>query len=153
MIKLSEMMRYMLYECNERRVPLNKEVNYIQNYLDLEKLRQAGNADITLKVEGHITDQTIAPLIFIPFLENSFKHGARNIVHKIHISISLKVEQGFLYFMVKNPVADHPSAKDHTGIGLKNAARRLELLYGNNYSLDTLVKDNTYITSLKIPVW
>src|SRR6187397_2172035 len=65
-IKLSEMMRYMLYECNERRVPLQKEVNYIQNYLALEALRQSGQADIQFKVEGQLTDQTIAPLLFIP---------------------------------------------------------------------------------------
>ena len=65
----------MLYECNERRVPLEKEVNYIQNYLDLEALRQSNLVDIDFKVKGNVTNQKIAPLVFIPFLENAFKHG------------------------------------------------------------------------------
>ncbi|MBP6794812.1 MAG: histidine kinase, partial [Saprospiraceae bacterium] len=77
-VKLSEMMRYMLYECNERRVPLEKEVNYIQNYLDLEALRQSNLVDIDFKVKGNVTNQKIAPLVFIPFLENAFKHGVNH---------------------------------------------------------------------------
>ena len=66
-IKLSEMMRYMLYDCNEKRVPLSKEVKYIKNYLDLEGLRQGKNVTINFETEGSITDQKIAPLLFIPF--------------------------------------------------------------------------------------
>ena len=90
-IKLSEMMRYMLYESNERRVPLQKEVNYIQNYLALEALRQSGHADIRFNVEGQITDQTIAPLIFIPFLENSFKHGLNPQISDGYVHVTMKV--------------------------------------------------------------
>ena len=74
------MMRYMLYECNEKRVPLSKEVNYIQNYLDLEALRQGKEVEINFDVYGEVTNQTIAPLMFIPFLENSFKKSATHLI-------------------------------------------------------------------------
>ena len=67
-------MRYMLYECNEKEVPLSKEINYMQNYLELEKLRHGNKMLIDLKINGEIEDQKIAPLMLIPFIENSFKH-------------------------------------------------------------------------------
>ncbi|HJW29963.1 MAG TPA: sensor histidine kinase, partial [Saprospiraceae bacterium] len=101
-IKLSEMMRYMLYECNERRVPLQKEVNYIENYLALEALRQASEADIQFKVEGQITDQTIAPLIFIPFLENSFKHGLHHQINEGYVHVTMKVLDNKLLLRILN---------------------------------------------------
>jgi two-component system LytT family sensor kinase len=74
-LKLAEIMRYMLYECNERRVHLSKEIHYLYNYLDLERLRQPKEADIRFVVEGHVSEQLVAPLMFVPFVENSFKHG------------------------------------------------------------------------------
>jgi len=78
-LKLSEMMRYMLYECNEKRVPLKKEVNYIKNYLDLEALRQGKSVRIDFEVNGTVSDQKVAPLMFIPFLENSFNNVKRRL--------------------------------------------------------------------------
>lgn len=154
-IKLSEMMRYMLYECNERRVPLIKEVNYIQNYLDLEKLRQAGNAEITLRVEGQITDQTIAPLIFIPFLENSFKHGINHQLGDGYVHVIMKVLENKLLLRILNSKPNHkpvPSEKPSGGIGLANVRRRLNLLYPNQYRLDISdsAKEHTVELSLDL---
>lgn len=152
-IKLSEMMRYMLYESNERRVPLQKEVNYIQNYLALEALRQSGHADIRFNVEGQITDQTIAPLIFIPFLENSFKHGLNHQISDGYVHVTMKVLDNKLLLRILNskpaqlPV---PSEKTRGGIGLANVQRRLNLLYPNQYKLDIEDSDKEHIVELSL---
>ena len=152
-IKLSEMMRYMLYECNERRVPLYKEVNYIQNYLDLEKLRQSGQSDIQFKVEGQVTDQSIAPLIFIPFLENSFKHGLNHQLGDGYVHVIMKVLDNKLLLRILNskPLqAPVPSDRSNGGIGLANVQRRLNLLYPNQYKLDILDSDKEHIVELSL---
>ena len=150
-LKLSALMSYMLYESNTAKVSLSKEISYLQNYLDLEKLRFGLRLIVSFEIEGQIEDVNIPPMILILFVENSFKHGVKNNVNKINIDISLRVEEGFLFFRIKNPVGDKTS-KGNTGIGLKNARRRLELLYGNSYQLDCAEKEDEFIVSLKIPV-
>ena len=147
-IKLSEMMRYMLYECNERRVPLRKEVQYIRNYLDLESLRQGQNVEITFEVAGEIDEQQIAPLIFTPFLENGFKHGLNNQMSEGYMRINLDVERTKVHLTIENskpptkPVKN-PS-KPSGGIGLVNVRRRLNLIYPNRYSLRTKDEPDHY---------
>ena len=143
----------MLYECNERRVPLQKEVNYIQNYLDLETLRQSGQSDIQFKVEGQVTDQTIAPLIFIPFLENSFKHGLNHQLGDGYVHVIMKVLDNKLLLRIlnskptKSPI---PADRQSGGIGLANVERRLNLLYPNQYKLDILGSDTEHIVELSL---
>jgi two-component system LytT family sensor kinase len=152
-IKLSEMMRYMLYESNERRVPLQKEVNYIQNYLALEALRQSGQADIVFNVEGQITDQTIAPLIFIPFLENSFKHGLNHQISEGYVHVTMKVLDNKLLLRIVNSKpaqAPLPTEKNSGGIGLANVERRLNLLYPTQYKLDIEDNDKEHIVELSL---
>jgi sensor histidine kinase YesM len=152
-IKLSEMMRYMLYECNERRVPLQKEVNYIQNYLALEALRQSGQADIQFKVEGQVTDQTIAPLIFIPFLENSFKHGLNHQISEGYVKVVMKVfENKLLLRILNSKPAQARKSPDKTsgGIGLENVQRRLNLLYPSQYKLDIEDNEKEHIVELSL---
>jgi two-component system, LytTR family, sensor kinase len=151
-LKLSALMSYMLYESNTAKVSLNKEITYLQNYLDLEKLRFGQRLSVPFEIEGQIEDVSIPPMMLILFVENSFKHGVKNNVQQINIDISLKVEGAFLYFRVKNPISENRS-KENTGIGLKNAIRRLDLLYGENHQLDLIEKDNEFIVSLKMPVW
>lgn len=152
-IKLSEMMRYMLYESNERRVPLQKEVNYIQNYLALEGLRQSGHADIRFNVEGTITNQTIAPLIFIPFLENSFKHGLNHQLSDGYVHVTMKVLENRLLMRITNSkpaVTPVPVDKSSGGIGLANVKQRLNLLYPHQYKLDIEDNDREHIVELSI---
>ena len=150
-LKLSALMSYMLYESNTPKVSLSKEITYLQNYLDLEKLRFGQRLVVTFEIDGQIEEVSIPPMILILFLENSFKHGVKNNLNKIRIDISLKIREGFLFFEVKNPVEENRSTENR-GIGLKNAKRRLELLYGNNYRLDLLEKEHEFIVSLKMPV-
>src|SRR5580704_8757361 len=102
-------MSYMLYESNAALVSLNKEISYLQNYLDLEKLRFGQRLIVTFEMEGPIEEVAIPPMILILFLENSFKHGVKNNLNKIRIDISLKVATGFLFFTVKNPVEENTS--------------------------------------------
>ena len=151
-LKLSDLMSYMLYETGAPKIPINKEITCLQNYLDLEKLRFGQRLSISFEIEGQIEDACIPPLVLIFFVENSFKHGVRNIVDKIKIDIQLKVESDFLFFQVKNPVSEKNALLTNTGIGLKNVKRRLELLYGDNFNLETEKKEKEYIASLKIPV-
>jgi sensor histidine kinase YesM len=151
-LKLSDLMSYMLYESNTPKVSLSKEIIYLQNYLDLEQLRFGQRLAVSFNVGGETEELSIPPMILILFLENSFKHGVKNNLNKIKIEIALTVEQGILFFQVKNPVPENNIPAVKTGIGLKNVKRRLDLLYGNNYTLDLSEHEKEYIVSLKIPV-
>jgi sensor histidine kinase YesM len=154
-IKLSEMMRYMLYECNEKEVPLRKEINYLQNYLDLERLRQGRNVEISFRQEGDVSDQQIVPLLFIPFLENSFKHGLNAQITEGFVRIELKVDDRNVDFRIENsksnalplrPNANRPSG----GIGLQNVRRRLELLYPKRHQFTISQTPESFAVRLQL---
>ena len=152
-IKLSEMMRYMLYECNEKRVPLVKEVNYLRNYLDLEQLRQSDKISINFTVEGDIGNQEIAPLLFIPFLENSFKHGLNTQIREGFVDIRMKVADQDVEFYIENSKGEmviQPTGRPSGGIGLENVRRRLNILYPDRYNLRVSDNPNTYSVYLTI---
>ena len=152
-LKLSEMMRYMLYECNERQVSLQKEVNYVKNYLELEKLRQGNKFKIDFEFVGEIHQQKIAPLMFIPFLENSFKHGVNNQLKEGYVDMKLHVKDLQVEVDIENskaPALPSSSGKKSGGIGLVNVKRRLELLYPKKYELTIKNNPNTYHINLKL---
>ncbi len=154
-IKLSEMMRYMLYECNEKKVLLRKEVHYLKNYIDLEQLRQGKNVDVNFTVRGHITDQKVAPLLFITFLENSFKHGLNNQLDHGFVNIEITVDGKDLHFFIENskPASiDQPRNPNRRsgGIGLVNVHRRLNLLYPQRYEMRIDDTPNTYAVDLSL---
>ena len=153
-LMLSEMMRYMLYECNEPEVSLSKEVNYIENYLNLEKLRVAKNSNIKFEVEGKIDNQTVAPLLFIPFIENSFKHGMSNQIKDAFIAIKMQVNEENIIFTVKNskpPTLPMSNSKSKSGgIGLVNVKRRLDLLYPKKNELTIIDNIDEYEICLEI---
>lgn len=152
-LKLSEMMRYMLYECNEKRVLLSKEVNYLQNYIDLERIRQGKNIQIALQIEGNLEDLSIAPLIFIPFLENSFKHGLSSTIRgEGYVRIQLQVKERHLRFHIENSKPHKIPMRDPNrpsgGIGLVNVHRRLNLLYPERYQLK--IDDTPHVYSVEL---
>jgi hypothetical protein len=152
-LKLSEMMRYMLYDCNEKLVPLSREVSYISNYLELEKLRQAKSMDVRFDVKGSISDQKIAPLMFIPFIENCFKHGMGHQVEKGFVYIDLEVIDNFLNLRIENNKPISLPKQTHArsgGIGLVNVRRRLDLLYSGNYTLNIEDSPDSYCVYLKL---
>jgi sensor histidine kinase YesM len=153
-LKLSEIMRYMLYECNEKRVLLSREIQYINNYLDLERLRQPVGAAITFEVEGIVSDQTVAPLLFVPFLENSFKHGLNHTVNGGgFVKLGLLAGPDELLFTIENSKADiYPGGQSSRsgGIGLANVRQRLEMLYPGQHELSIENAPDRYIVSLRL---
>lgn len=152
-LMLSEMMRYMLYECNVERVLLQKEINYIKNYLELEKIRLGENFDIDFQVEGEANELKIAPLMFIPFIENSFKHGMNNLLTNGFVHIKLKIEDGEVNMKITNTKGAKvsiPSEKQSGGIGLINIKRRLKLIYPNRHKISFEETDDEYAVLLNI---
>lgn len=132
-LKLSEIMRYMLYESNENKVPLLEEIRYLKNYIELQKLRFKDKAYINFEVDEDMQDQKITPLILISFVENAFKHGVATDKEN-PITIVLNVSSNKLFFQVINK--RNNQNKDETGgIGLQNVKRRLDLLYKGQYRL------------------
>ena len=150
-IKLSELMRYMLYESENAQIPLEKELSYLKNYIELQKVRFEEDVEINLKTEGEATTQIIEPMLMIPFVENAFKHGVGMVLNPI-IDIFLKTTEKELFFTVKNKIAPETrEGKDSSsGIGLKNVNRRLELLYPNAHHLEILNEDGWFIVNLHL---
>jgi two-component system LytT family sensor kinase len=147
-LKLSEIMRYMLYECNDNKVDLSKELQYLQNYIDLQKIRFSDKAYIDYKVEGKILNQQIVPLLLIAFIENAFKHGVAN-DPLTPIRLLIDVDEEHLHFYIQNK--KHNNNRDPAGgIGLNNVRRRLNLLYPNKYNLDINDETDTYTVELSL---
>ena len=150
--KLSQMMRYMIYESNHQRVPLSKEIEYLENYISLEKLRLEAHIPIDFEVEGKVENVRIAPLILITFLENAFKHGISNSQKEAWIKANLVIKEQDITYTVSNSKIpkDSRTVTEKSGIGLQNVKRRLELSYPNQYQLDIQDAPNTYDIELKI---
>lgn len=143
-LKLSEMMRYMLYESNVEKVSLQKEVTYLQHMISLQELRYDDQTYINFDISGNLENYSIAPLLLISFVENAFKHG--DVMDKKEpLIISIKLKDGKLVFNLRNKISY--KNKDHVGgIGLQNVKRRLDLLYHNSYELD-IKNDNVIFES------
>ena len=151
-MKLSEIMQYVLYEVKEPKISLMKSINYLYSYLELEKLRYGDRVKSEISIDGSIDDIEIPPLLFLPFIENCFKHGTKH--HEdIKVRIDFVVKDNFLYFTVANNFVKQDENTAKHGIGLKNVKRRLQLLYGSDYSLKTKSKENEYIVNLKLPLY
>lgn len=150
--KLSGMMRYMIHDSNAEKVPLDKEVEYIENYLDLEKMRLNEEVPITFEVNGEITGTHITPLILIAFLENAFKHGIGNNGGKSWITVSIEVSGNTLHYRVANSVVSHSekTVREASGLGLANVRRRLDLSYPDKFILNVTEDDERYRVHLKI---
>jgi sensor histidine kinase YesM len=151
-MKLSDLMRYVLHESTAESVPVEKELNYIRNYIDLEKLRYGSRFSVDLQVKGGTKNCQIAPLLLFPFVENAFKHSTTNETSGAWISIELMVNADEVCLLVSNSF--DPEAKRESnvssGIGIKNVRDRLDILYPGRYVFDTKVIDQSYVSSLKI---
>jgi len=146
LIKLSSLMRYMLYDTDEAKVSLEKEAEYLQSYIDLQQ--QRFGKKVSIRTAFHPADKSyfIEPMLLIPFVENAFKHGT-GMIEQAMINIDLKAADNMLYFTVQNKfsnLADEVKDKA-SGIGLNNVERRLKLLYKSNHRL-LVDKSNGYFT-------
>lgn len=148
-LKLSGLMEYMLYESDEALVPLEKEISYLSNYLELERIRQGNNADIRLTVKGDLGRCWIPPFLVLPLVENAFKHGVSRAVHNAYLFISISVTD-VLEIHIENNKSNVQQPQQSGGIGLLNLRRRLELLYPGKFVLDIVDGPDQYEVHLTI---
>jgi sensor histidine kinase YesM len=151
-LKLSDLMRYMLYESNEEKVSLQKEIDFLENYIDLQRLRSNRQARIEYSKDGSPGGHMIAPLLFLPLVENSFKHGVKGDPHSGFVNISLVIGEKDLELSLENNKGKVDEIEDHekSGIGLANVKRRLELLYPGKNLLDILDHEDIFKVKLQL---
>ena len=144
-------MRYMLYEADEEKVSIEKEMDYLQSYIDLQQQRFGKKVQVNVRMHTFDNHYQVEPMLLIPFVENAFKHGT-GMIEDARIDIDLEAEKNILQFVVTNKY--NPASieiKDKTsGIGLTNVKRRLNLLYGKRHSLEISKQDNQFVVSLRI---
>lgn len=149
-LKLSSMMRYVLYDNTERNNTVADEIDFIENYIELMKLRLPKRITVKFHKPDYPIDLTIAPLILLPFVENAFKHGIPS-NKEAEISISVEVQDQIMHFSVVNPVpSKNGSGQEGPGIGIANTKRRLELLYPETHQFELKQDKNIFKVSLTI---
>jgi hypothetical protein len=146
-VKLSGMMRYVLSEAHYDRVSLQKETTYISDYIELQKLRISDSANLHFLVTGDTRGKEIAPLLFIPFIENAFKFGV-NPEKKSEISIHIDIAESFVFLFVKNDKVNDTA--EQTGLGIANTRSRIELLYPGKHELTITDDQHVFAVSLKL---
>lgn len=151
-VNLSNIMRYVLYECEHERVPLAKEVNFIKNYIELER-RRHNHAIIESDLQGTPDNIEIEPLLFLTVIENAFKHSLATDIPVKYIKMVMSVDEEELIFQISNSCLENHSSRtlpETGGIGLKNLEKRLELLYPDRYQLDVDRQDGIFTVFLNI---
>jgi two-component system, LytTR family, sensor kinase len=151
LLKMSDLLRYMLYERDDKKINLDREIQYLQNYVELQKMRFADYVKVDFEVGQYQANKAIEPMLLIPFIENAFKHGV-GMIENPKIEIKLQNEGNMLNFVVINKYqAGKEEAKDNaSGIGLQNIKRRLELLYPEKYSLEINQNNDKFESKLII---
>jgi two-component system LytT family sensor kinase len=150
LLKLAEVMRYMIYESDGNYVPLENEISYLKNYIALQELRSSEKAVVTFEVSGNLDKHRVAPFLFIVFVENGFKHGVEAGIQEAFIHVQLDIQDKILHFTVKNNkgVVDETENGTFRGLGLDNVKRRLELLYPRHHSL--IIQDEAKLYSVQL---
>jgi two-component system, LytTR family, sensor kinase len=150
-LKLSELINYMLYECTADEVSLNKEVKFIQNYIAIEKMRYGEKLEVSVSATVNIDDVKIAPMIILPFVENCFKHGASEELQQSWVTVRVEAsESNLIIIKVENSKAYSTNNHNGTGIGIQNVRRRLALMYPNRHELKILDGQETFLIILTI---
>jgi two-component system LytT family sensor kinase len=151
-IKISNMMEYVLYDVNSTKASLLEEITYINNFIDIARLRFNESIEWETDITGDIEDVEVPPLLFLTFIENCFKHGL-NDSDKVKVMMSFKIMNiDYLEFTLVNSFNPESAPINEEGIGIVNTQRRLSLLFANDYKLETTIKERTYNLYLKIPI-
>jgi sensor histidine kinase YesM len=149
-MKLSSIMRYILTETTQEHVALSNEVDFIKNYIELQQVRLTEKTTVSFSAEGLIDEKIVAPLVFIPFVENAFKYGISTKSNS-HIDIKIEALENKIQFFSSNYIVPSENNRmENTGIGINNVKRRLELMYLGKYTLTNETKDNYYLVHLEI---
>jgi sensor histidine kinase YesM len=149
--KLEEILQYMIKECGLPAVPLSSEINLINDYFELEKVRYE-DLDVELKITGDCSNKMIAPLLMIPFIENSFKHGTSKMLRDPWIKLFIQADEEMLHFTLTNNKPPETSLSKKSGIGLSNVKKRLGLLYAEKHYLLVEPTVNTFTVNLQVPL-
>jgi LytS/YehU family sensor histidine kinase len=150
-MELSDMLRYILYEGRKQLVPLDKELQMIMEYINLEKVRYGNKLDIHYLILDKTADVYIAPLILLPFFENCFKHGTSSMLENPWINLTIEVKDTTLVMKLMNGKANTTNInRSKNGIGINNVRQRLELLYKDKYELQIREEEEIFIVDLKI---
>jgi sensor histidine kinase YesM len=150
-LKLSKLMRYLLYESEHGETLISHEINFMNNYIDLMKLRLNSKVDLQIDFPGQFTDFNIPPLLFIPFIENAFKHGV-SFRENAFIRIRMTIDSGKIVFTAENSLGkgSQPSDMHYSGIGLDNVRKRLNLLFPGKHELNISKDDTAFRVQLSI---
>ncbi|RIV46736.1 sensor histidine kinase [Flagellimonas pelagia] len=148
-ISLSELMRYMLYEADKDKVKLGKELEYIKNYVQLQRLRLSDSANVKLKISGEERGKEVPPLLFISFIENAFKYGT-DYKGRTYVNIGLLISEKNIYLRVENKIGAHRKQTKNSGVGLENIKNRLRLLYPDSHKLQITDNGETYVVDLNL---
>lgn len=151
-LKLSDILDYILYKIDSPRIDITDETEIIENYIELEKIRFTERVDITFNTSFKSKDIQIPPMLIIPFVENAFKHGVAPSMDKSWIIISIKEADQRLNITVSNSKSQNPVKNNKGGIGLVNVKKQLDLLFGDRYSLNISEKHKRYDVSLSVPI-
>lgn len=151
--KFSELLRHQLYECNDHQIPLSKEIAYLENFIELEKLRQNDSLEVVFEVQEQFEGQPgIAPFILMTFMENAFKHVSRHHEAPNWIRGDLQFDRTRLIFNLSNSISEEANTEvvHYGGIGLKNVRRRLDLIYPEKYKLDTWRDTDRFVVHFEV---
>jgi len=148
--RLSEFMRFALYECDEEYIDLDKEISMLNDYVELEKVRCDDRVSISFVASGNFDDFMIPPLLLMPFVENAFKHGADNQLDKSWISIIISIQNNTLKLNVSNNFSLNEHNEKPGGIGLQNVSKRLQHYFAGRFSLTAVAKNDTFEADLSI---
>lgn len=149
--KLSDLLRFVLYEGSQPLVPLDRELKMVQDYVSLEKVRYGNKLELDIQLPGNTNNLLIAPLLLLPLVENCFKHGTSHVLEQPWISLHITLEDSLMQMkLVNGKVNKQPGENDTTGIGIQNVRKRLELLYPGKHSLVITDEEEVFIVNLKI---
>ncbi|MEO6611068.1 MAG: histidine kinase [Chitinophagaceae bacterium] len=148
-LKLSSLLSYMLYDCKAEEVRLEKEIEIMKNYIDLEKERYGNKIEISWEIEGEVKDKNIAPLLLLPFLENAFKHGTSEQLEKPWLSVDISVKGNTVKCKIVNSKNEFVPVSQN-GIGIENVKKRLAFIYPGKHELKISEENNFFVVSLLI---
>lgn len=150
--KFSDMLRYQLYEVNGAKIPVEKEIGYLKDYVDLQKLRKEENYSVSFSHSPAVSGFLIEPLLLIPFVENAFKHVSSHADKNNFVKLALNRSDGLFIFSAENSTDKSKTTDIYSGIGLNNVKRRLELLYPGRHELIIRDENEVYKVNLKLKI-
>lgn len=151
-LKLSEMLRYVFYDCNKDRVPLSSELNYIRNFTSFQQMKSDFKQGIAITTDFENNSTEIAPMIFIPFIENAYKYSRIEEDEKAYVRLSIFSNENVIKFQLENSVPILNTPGSGSGMGIKNVKHRLNIIYPEKHQLDIKHSENKYLVGLQLNI-